>query len=165
MTRAWVGVTLLAALCAPLVAQADPAAHYEHRLDRLVATPGPVATSTIAGEVRVFSDATTYRVQLASGVVVQVTSDATTSTATFYLRAYRLGETPPLAVVPAAHAQALVRGPGTFLLEVDPAVGEDVHILSSFDGFVSDVGGAPATFAWSVASVDHGCAAPGVCLP
>lgn len=159
--RALVLVALAAVAAAGMTSATPPEqSYYGEHVERLVASPGPVP---VAGS-SLLSDVTTFRVDLDPGVVVQVDADEN-QTALFYLRYHDPGGMPQGSPLPSLHETLLLEGPGTWMVDVDPAAGVGVDIFVQLRGFVGDPdGGVAAPFALSE-TVDIPCLAPGACLP
>lgn len=146
-------VLLFLLLAAP--AWAAPGSHHSRTVEALVALPTPIRP------VAYLSDEAQWTVTVPEGVVVLVEARGN---APFRLSAVgpegeRIG-----ALTPALHAATLL-GAGAWRVGVDPAAGALVRIDVTFDGYVSDVGGAPAAF--ELRDVDDGdaCVFQGTCLP
>lgn len=154
--RATLAVALSLLLLGPVAAVSD--SFHERRVDRVVATPTP------AGPIVLASDEVRWRVDVPAHATALVRAEGAAASwfhATFHLE----GRSPPDARFPArAHAFELP-GPAAWIVRVDPAAGADFHARVTFQGFVSQVGGAPAAIGVEDAGNDRGCVTPGVCLP
>lgn len=163
MRRRWL-VTLAAIVTLHVAIGDEGQSHYERRVDRVTASPGPVAGAGV------LSDMSVYLVNLSAGAAAPgtvVQADASSAVTTpFFLRYHRPADPPQGALLPSSQQSLLLPGPGLWYVEVDPAAGVDVHIVAVFRGFVGDPdGGAPAAFALGDVEIDRACVQPGACLP
>lgn len=144
---------VLVFLLVPLGTAGDATVVQRH-IARLLASPVPIA-----------SDEAAFHVDVPAGVVVTV--DARSApTSVFQLHFQRDGGADEGAPNPS-WAQSALLGPGAWSVVVDPVAGAEVKIDVTFGGYVSDVGGAPASFGFYDISIDRGCVSliPEVCLP
>lgn len=148
-------VLLLLLLLLASPAWSAPASHASRTVEALVALPTP------AGPVTYLSDEAQWIVTVPDGVVVLVDARGN---APFHLRAAGPDGERVSTLTPALQAAALLDA-GAWRVGVDPAGGALIRIDVTFDGYVSDVGGAPAPF--ELRDVDDGdaCVFQGTCLP
>lgn len=157
--RSTIALALSLLLLAPaLHAASSTAAFHERRIDRLIATPTP------AGPILLGSDEVRYRLDVPAHATVLVRADGT-NTSFFHASFHRVGTATPDITFPTRHATFELPGPASWLVRIDPAGGGAFHARITFEGFVADVGGAPATFTLTDAGDDRACVVPGVCLP
>lgn len=161
MSHARVGIALVLSLLAvapALEAGTTTSAFHERRVDRLVATPTPVGPVLVAG------DASRWLLDLPAETVVRVVATGGAA-ALFHLTWHLEGEAPPDVSFPARHQSFEVSGPARWIVRLDPAGGAGFHARITFEGFVSEAGGAPSAFALTDLGHDGACVVPGVCLP
>lgn len=151
--RRCLGIALLL-LLAP--AAADVGAHHERRVDVLVASPTPVAGVTV------LRDDAAWRVDVPEGVSVVALARA--AEGAFYLTAHADGAAEPDGGL-AFERRSVTLHEGAWIVRVDPALGALARIDVTFDGAVSQHGGASANFTLTDLPRDPRCAAPGACLP
>jgi len=144
---------ILGLLFVPLSMAGDASVVQRH-IERLLASPLPIA-----------SDEAAFHVDVPKGVVVTV--DARSEpTSVFQLHFWRDGGADEGAPNPAS-AQSGLLGSGAWGVVVDPVAGAAVRIDVTFRGHVSAIGGAAATFGFYDVNIDRGCVSldPEVCLP
>lgn len=146
-------VLVLVLLAVPLSA-AENATLVQRHLERVLASPLPIA-----------SDQAAFHVDVPLGAVVLVDARSAPSSV-FFLHFHRDQAMDAGSPTPA-FAQSALLGAGSWSVTVDPVAGALVRIDVTFRGFVSDVGGAPAAFGFYDVAIDRGCTSlqPEVCLP
>jgi len=146
----WIAFAFALLLCAPALA-------FERHVERLVATPTPVGPLLLA------RDDAGWRVEIPPETIVFVDARGDPTTP-FLLRATREGATQSSLALPTTRAGFVLATPGAWIVNVDPLVGVAVDIEVHLRGYVTDEGGAPATFTLTDAPTRTDCIVPGVCL-
>ena len=145
-----VAILCVAALLALPMATGATGTEFHRRVERLVASPGPV------GPHDALSDQATWRVVVPPGGRVEVRADAASDATPFHLRFEPWGARWSPSPIPSAH-QSVELPPGDWRVVVDPAAGVQVDVRVSFRG--------PVAFSLVDVAVDRPCGPAGACLP
>ena len=156
--RTLVPILVLLLVAPTLASGATTTATMQDRVvARSLATPAPL------GPILLLADDARWRVDVPAEAVVQVTARGAAGSL-FLLGRHAAGAAPADPEIPTSYG-VLLLPPGSWIVRVDPFAGAPFRADVRFEGFVVDVGGAPAAFTLTDLRNDRACVLPGACLP